>query len=190
MAKMATKLPENVFEHIQMNAGILLSGFDPQTWTVSITNILGATSGGINFTDTPSFVDYGEDIDNCPKNTKELKQIESREIKASGTYVSMTPEQAKSLAAGADLDTSKLKITPRDDLQDSDFADIWFVGDYGNGGAIAIHLQNSLSTTGFALQTGDKVKGTFAFEYTAHYTLTSPDTVPYEVHFKKGTGDM
>lgn len=68
-------------------------------------------------------------------------------------------------------------------------ADIWFVGDYGNGGAIAIHLQNSLSTTGFALQTGDKVKGTFAFEYTAHYTLTSPDTVPYEVHFKKGTGD-
>ena len=189
MAKMATKLPENVFEHIQMNAGILLSEFDPQTWTVSIANILGATPGGINFTDTPSFVDYGEDIDNCPKNTKELKQIESREIKASGTYVSMTPEQAKSLAAGADLDTSKLKITPRDDLQDSDFADTWFVGDYGNGGAIAIHLQNSLSTTGFALQTGDKVKGTFAFEYTAHYTLTSPDTVPYEVHFKKGTGD-
>lgn len=53
MAKMATKLPENVFEHIQMNAGILLSEFDPQTWTVSIANILGATSGGINFTDTP-----------------------------------------------------------------------------------------------------------------------------------------
>ncbi len=76
MGKAATKLPDKVFEHIQMNAGILMSTFDTETWTISATNIIGATSDGINFTDTPSYVDYGEDIDNCPKNTKELKEIE------------------------------------------------------------------------------------------------------------------
>lgn len=186
MAKAATKLPDKVFEHIQMNAGILMSEFDPQAWTISATKIIGATSGGINFTDTPSFVDYGEDIDNCPKNTKELKEIDSREIKVSGTYVSVTAEVIKALAAAADLDISKATITPRNTLKDSDFADIWFVGDYGNGGLIAINLKNALSTTGFALQTTDKAKGTFAFEYTAHYTLESPDEVPYIVYVKAG----
>lgn len=186
MGKAATKLPDNVFEHVQMNAGVLMSEFDPQTWTISATKIIGATSGGINFTDTPSFVDYGEDIDNCPKNTKELKEIESREIKVSGTYVSVTAEQIKSLVGAADLDSSKATITPRATLSDSDFSDIWFVGDYGKGGFIAINLKNALSTTGFALQTTNKAKGQFAFEYTAHYTLDSPDEVPYKVYVKAG----
>lgn len=186
MGKAATKLPDKVFEHIQMNAGILMSTFDPETWAISATGIIGATSGGINFTDTPSYVDYGDDIDNCPKNTKELKEIESREIKISGTYVSVTPTQIKSLAAAADLDSSKAVITPRNTLSDADFEDIWFVGDYGKGGMIAINLKNALSTTGFALQTTDKAKGTFAFEYTAHYTLDDADTVPYTVYIKEG----
>lgn len=186
MGKAATKLPEKVFEHIQMNAGILLSTFDPETWAISASNIIGATSGGVNFTDTPSYVDYGEDIDNCPKNTKELKEIESREIKISGTYVSVTAAQIKDLVGAADLDSTKAIITPRTTLSDSDFSDIWFVGDYGNGGFIAINLKNALSTTGFALQTTDKAKGTFAFEYTAHYTLDDADTVPYTVYVKEG----
>ncbi len=186
MGKAATQLPDKVFEHIQMNAGILMSEFDPQTWTITATNIIGATSGGINFSDTPSFTDYGEDIDNCPKNTKELKELDSREIKVSGTYVAVTAEQIKNLAAAADIDTSKATITPRTTLTDADFADIWFVGDYGKGGFIAINIKNALSTGGFNLQTTDKAKGTFSFEYTAHYSLENPDEVPYKVYVKAG----
>lgn len=58
-----TKIPENTFQTLQMNAGVLLSEFDPATPTVADNKILGATSGGINFTATPSFIDFGEDID-------------------------------------------------------------------------------------------------------------------------------
>lgn len=47
-------------------------------------------------------------------------------------------------------------------------------------------MMNSLSTAGFAIQTGDKVKGQFAFEYTAHYSMTAQDTVPFEVYVKAG----
>ena len=186
MAKIATKLPENVFDHIQRNAGILLSEFDPETKAILAANIIGETSEGINFSDTPSYVDYGEDIDNCPKNTMELKEIDSREVKVSGTYVSATAEMIKSLVGAADLDTSKETITPRDELKLEDFKSIWFVCEYGKGGLIAIQLKNMLSTTGFALQTTDKGKGKFAFEYTAHYSLESPDEVPYKVYVKAG----
>ena len=183
-----TQIREDTFQNLQMNAGILCSSFDPDTGEAS--NLLGATSGGINFTDTLSFVDLGEDIDNCPKNTKELKVLDSHEVKISGTFVAADASLSKLLMAAADLSGNKL--TPRNDLVAGDFTDIWFIGDYSDvntgadAGFIAIKLINALSTTGFALQTTDKAKGTFAFEFTGHYSINEQDTVPYEVYIKSG----
>jgi len=162
-----------------------------------VTGLLGATTGGINFTDTPEYVDFGEDIDNCPKNTLELKKIDSREVVLSGTFVTMTKATAQKLAGAADADsTDTTKIVPRDDLATTDFSDIWWVGDYsdknsdvGTGaiaGFIAIHLMNALNTAGFQIQTTDKEKGQFAFEFTGHYSIENMDTVPYELYVKKG----
>ena len=75
-----TKIPETTFKNLQLNAGVLLSAFNPTSATVADESIIGATTGGINFTATPTFSDYGEDIDNCPKNMKELKKLDSWEI--------------------------------------------------------------------------------------------------------------
>lgn len=61
------KIPEDTFKNIVLNAGVLLKTFTPATPAIEDTSILGATTGGINFTATPSFTDFGEDIDNCPK---------------------------------------------------------------------------------------------------------------------------
>ncbi len=189
-----TQIPSNTFEELQLNAGVLLASFDPATGTTSNEDILGATSGGVSFKDTPTYKDFGEDIDNCLKNTKELKRIESREIKISGTYLTVNTARAKSLVAAADIDRSDTtKITPRDVLKDTDFEDLWWVGDYSdkngnqNGGYIAIHLIDALSTDGFSLQSGDKSKGQFSFGYTAHYSIANPDKVPYEMYIKAGT---
>ena len=71
----------------------------------------------------------------------------------------------------------------RCELALTDFEDIWWVGDYGkDGGFIAIHLINSLSTGGFKIQSAIKDKGSFAFEYTAHASVENPDTVPFELY--------
>ena len=186
-----TKVPETTFQNIQLNAGILLKTFEPSTATVEPTNILGATSGGINFTATPTFTDFGEDIDNCAKNMKELKKLDSWEIMMSGTYVTVTPDLAKSLIGAADVASEK--ITPRNDVLDKDFTDLWFVGDYSdkngetNGGFCAVHMMNALSTGGFQIQTSDKAKGQLAFQYTAHYSMDAQETVPFEVYIKAGT---
>ena len=191
-----TKIPENTFQNIQLNAGVLLSSFTPSSATVSDEAIIGATTGGINFTATPTYIDFGEDIDNCPKNMKELKKLDSWEAKCSGTFVTIDTAVAKSLIGAADIGTSDTtKVTPRNDLAQSDFDDIWIVGDYSdkngdtNGGFIAIHMMNALSTGGFQIQTADKAKGQFAFEYTAHYSMSAQDTVPFEVYVKAGTAE-
>lgn len=192
MAKF-TKIPETAFQEIQLNAGVILSEFDPSTGTMDMANLLGATTGGVSFTAVPTFSDYGEDIDNCPKNMKELKKLESWEIKMSGTYVTVNPNLVKSMIGVADV--AKEKITPRNDVLDTDFTDLWFVGDYSdkngetNGGFVAVHMMNALSTAGFAIQTSDKAKGQFAFEYTAHYSMADQTIVPFEVYVKAGTAE-
>ena len=185
-----TKIPQNTFKQLQMNAGVLLSEFDPATPTVADAKIIGATSGGVNFKATPSFVDFGADIDNCPKNTKELKKLEDWDVRATGNFVTVTAAQTKLLSAAADL--ANEKITPRRDLDLEDFTDLWLVGDYSDktgatkGGYVAIHMMNTLSTGGFQIQTADKEKSKFAFEFTAHFSMDAQDTVPFEIYVHAG----
>lgn len=195
MAKF-TKIPADTFKQLQINAGVILSDFTPATGAFDAESQIGATTGGISFAATPTFSDYGDDVDNCPKNTKELKRLDDVEVKVSGTYVTVTTVSAKALMAAADIDkTDTTKIVPRRDLADADFSDIWIVGDYSdkngtnNGGFIAIHLINALSTGGFQLKTADKSKGQMAFVYTAHYSISQQAVVPYELYIKAGTAE-
>lgn len=188
-----TKIPETTFKNLQLNAGVLLSDFDPETAEVANEAIIGATTGGVNFTATPSFSDYGEDIDNCPKNMMELKKLDSWDISMSGTYVTVDVNAVKSLIGAGDVEGEK--ITPRNDVLLSDFVDVWWVGDYSdqngekNGGYVAIHMMNALSTGGFAIKSSDNGKGNFAFTYTAHYSMDAQETVPFEVYLKSGSAE-
>lgn len=184
-----TQMPSDAFKNIQMNAGILLDKFTPSTGVIG--NIIGATSGGVNFTATPSFADYGDDIDNCPKNMLELKKLESWEAKMSGTFVSVSADLAKTLVGAGDVEEAG-HIVPRNDIEKTDFKDVWWVGDYSdentgdNAGFCAIHLMNALSTGGFQIQSADKGKGQFAFEFTGHYSMDAQDTVPFEIYISEG----
>lgn len=190
-----TKIPTDTFKNLQLNAGVLLKSFDVETQTLAADSIIGATSGGVSFKAVPSFIDFGEDIDNCPKNMKEMKKLDSWEAKMSGTFASVSKSLAKALVGAADL--SGAKVTPRNDLAAADFADLWWVGDYsevnedgtstGKAGFIAIHLLNSLSTGGFSIQSSDKGKGQFEFEFTGHYSMEDQDKVPFEVYVQEGT---
>lgn len=187
-----TKIPETTFKEIQLNAGILLDSFTPSSGEMG--NLIGATTGGISFTATPSYADYGDDIDNCPKNMKELKKLESWEVGLSGTFVTVTAALAKKLIGAADIEGTG-HVVPRNDVEDGDFGEMWWVGDYSdkngntNGGYCAIHLMNTLSTGGFQISSGDKAKGQFAFEFGAHYSMEEQDVVPFEVYIKAGTSE-
>lgn len=189
-----TKIPEDTFKNLQMNAGIICSSFVPETGTVD--GLLGATTGGNTFTSTPTTEDFGADIDNCPKNMLELKKQTSIEAKMSGTFVTLSKDLAKTLIATADIDTvDETHIIPRQDILKTDFKDIWLVGDYSdengeqNGGFCAIHLMNALSTGGFQIKTSDKAKGQFAYEFTGHYSMENQTKPPFEIFIKMGSAE-
>lgn len=186
-----TQIPVDTFKNLQMNAGILLDGFDPSDGTIG--NLIGATTGGINFADAPEFSDFGDDIDNCPKNMKELKKLTNHAVTMSGTFVSLTANTVKMLVGAGYIDQlDATHIIPRNNLLATDFKDLWWVGDYSdentgnNAGYIAVHLMNALNTGGFQIQSSDKAKGQFAFSFEGHYSMDAQDTVPYEIYVKEG----
>lgn len=197
MAKF-TQIPTDTFKKLQLGAGILTTDFNPATGELTASNIIGATSGGVSFEATPTFSDFGEDIDNCPKNTKELKKLDSWEAKMSGSFVTMDTNVATSvIGTAAVASDNQNKVVPRNSVDAKDFKDIWWVGDYsdvnedgtttGKAGFIAIKLIDALSTGGFKIQSGDKAKGTFEFEYTGHYSIKDIDIVPFELYIKAGS---
>lgn len=190
------KIPEDTFKNIVLNAGVLLKSFTPATPAIEDTNILGATTGGINFTATPSFTDFGEDIDNCPKNMKELKKLDSWEVKLTGTFITTNTALIALLMGAGDVGTTDTtKITPRVDVASTDFKDLWLVCDYSdkngenNGGYCAIKIINALSTGGFSMQSTDNGKAQFSFEFTGHVSMSAQTVVPFEVYLKEGTDE-
>lgn len=199
MAKF-TQIPTDTFKKLQLGAGILTTDFNPATGELIASNIIGATSGGVSFEATPSFSDFGEDIDNCPKNTKELKKLDGWEAKMSGSFVTMDTNVATSvIGTAAVAGDNQNKVVPRNSVNAKDFKNIWWVGDYsdvnedgsstGKAGFIAIKLINALSTGGFKIQSGDKAKGTFEFEYTGHYSIENTNIVPFELYIKAGSAN-
>ena len=194
-----TKIPEDTFEKLQLNAGILVDAFTPATGVIG--NILGATTGGITFASNPTFSDWGEDVDNCPNNMMELKKLEGFDPAMSGNFLTCTPAVIKSLVGAADVDTTDTtKVVPRRDLLTTDFDDVWWIGDYsdinndsGSGqsatsaGFLAIHLINALNQAGFQITSSKNAKGQMAFEFHGHYSIDSQDTVPFEIYCKAGS---
>lgn len=193
-----TRIPTNTFQNLAMNAGVIATDFTPGTGTIDEADILGATTGGLTVTCVPEFADMGEDVDNCPKNTKELKKITGWTVTASGTLVTINADAAKRLLGAATIASGK--VTPDADLDPTattgDFGDIWIVGDYSdkngatNGGYVACHILNALSTGGFSLVTTDGEKAQFAFEFTGHVSISAQDTVPFELYIKAGTAEQ
>lgn len=181
-----TKIPENTFKELQLDAGVLLKTFDPTTAAEpDDADIICATTGGISASCVPTYSDMGEDVDNCPVNMLELKKLDSWECKMSFTSLGISADGIK-LALGA-ADVANGKITPRRDLKTTDFADIWWVGDRADGGMAAICLKNALSTGGFSLQTTKNGKGQLSVELTGHVSISAQDAMPMEFYISEGT---
>ena len=174
-----TVIPQDTFEELQLDAGVLLKTFNPSNpATPADADIICATTGGINVSCVPTFSDLGEDVDNVPANMKELKHLDSWACTMGFTALAMSPEAIKLALGCADIDSATSKITPRRDLAQTDFSDIWWVGDKANGGLVAVQLKNALSTGGFVLQTTKNGKGQVTVELTGHVSIDAQNTMP------------
>jgi len=183
------QIPIETFEQLQVEAGMVLTDFDPETGSFDNGDILCATTGGIKPDIKNDFKDFGEDIDNVKNNTWQLKRITNTTATLGFTPLNFNKGNLLYFLAAAEEDASG-KIVCRDTLKPTDFKNIWFVGELSDGGMFAILMKNSLSTDGVSIQTKKNDKGTMTVTLTAHYDLTDQSGLaPVEFYISEGTED-
>lgn len=182
-----TIIANDAFDALQVDAGVILTEFDPANpyATPSSDKILATTTGGVNPTCTPTYSDYGEDVDNVPNNMMEFKHLDGWEAAMAFSSIKFNAANTKWALGAAEsqlLSNGVTKITPRRDVKQSDFKDLWWVGDKANGGAYAIKLLNALSTGGLNIQSTKNGKGTNAITVTGHVSINHQDVMPMEIY--------
>lgn len=182
MGRMFYRIPQDTFDGLQLEAGVLLTDFDPANPSVADSAIVCATTGGISISATPEYTDLGEDVDNVPPNMKELKSDPKWTCQITTTGLGTTPEAIRLALGAADITASSGKIAPRSALNQDDFADLWWVGDKADGGFVAAKLINALSTGGFSLQSTKDGKGQVSLEFTGHVSIEEQDVMPIEFY--------
>ena len=180
-----TKIPTNTFDGLGLDAGVLLKQFDIEDAIdgkdgFDDEDIITATTGGVNPSCTPTFSDLGEDVDNVPNGMKEMMHLDTWDVSLSTTAYDTSPESVKMALGCADIDGDK--VTPRMSLKQTDFFDVWWVGDKANGGFIAIHVLNAMSVSGFSLQSTKNGKTTFPLTFNGHVSINAQDVVPMEIY--------
>ncbi len=175
-----TAIPQDTFEGLQLDAGVLLKNFDPTDGTFLNEDIICATTGGINVTCTAEYSDFAEDVDNAPNNLMEFKHLDGWMCGMSFTSLGTSAASIRLSLGAADIVDGK--VIPRRSVKLTDFSDVWWVGDRADGGMVAIRLMNALSTGGFSLQTTKNGKGQVSMELTGHVSIKDQDTMPMEFY--------
>lgn len=107
-----TVIPQDTFNALQLDAGVLLTTFNPASPSAPAdSDIICATTGGINVSCVPTYSDMGEDVDNCPNNMKELKKLESWECKLTTKSLGTSPELIKMALGAADTSGATYALT-------------------------------------------------------------------------------
>ena len=182
-----TKIADDAFDALQLDAGVLLSRFDPANPAEPASaDIIATTTGGINPVCEAEYSDFGEDVDNVPNNMMELKHLDGWNCSMSFSTIKFNAENTVWALGAADVTEGAgyKKITPRRDLETdlSDFKDVWWVGDKANGGAFAVLLKNALSTGGLNIQSTKNGKGTNQITLTGHVSIHAQKEVPMEFY--------
>lgn len=182
-----TRIPSDSMDELQLDAGVLLISFDPANPYVTPTDatILATTTGGINPKCAPSYSDFGEDVDNVPNNVMEFKHLDGWDCSMGFTSIRFNANNTIWALGAADsttLTNGVKKITPRRNVQLSDFKDLWWVGDKANGGAYAVRLKNAISTDGLNIQTTKNGKGTMQQTIMGHVSINAQNDMPMEFY--------
>lgn len=180
-----TTLSSDAFDTLQLDAGVLLTKFNPANPVrPDSDDIIATTTGGIQVTCKPTYSDLAEDVDNAQNGLKEYMHLDSWECSIGFTSLKFNGDNTKWALGSADktAGTGYTKVVPRRNLSQSDFSTIWWVGDKANGGAVAVKLMNAISSDGLSIQTTKNGKGQSTQTISGHPSVTAPDVVPMEFY--------
>lgn len=180
-------------KNMQLDAGLLVRGLTDIlnfNGTIADDKKLGATSGGASFSATPEMRNIFEGIDGAKGNYKDGNVIDNWEITLTATVKEMTAKNLQLAMATADIATGNDKfdvLTPRMEVKSTDYIDniCWLGTMNGSSEPMIIELKNVLNTNGISFTAEDKGSGSVELELKAHFDLSKPNEVPFNIYFPK-----
>ena len=184
---------KNTAKNMQLDAGLLVKGLTDIlnfNGTIADEKKLGATSGGASFSATPEMRNIFEGIDGAKGNYKDGNVIDNWEITLTATVKEMTAKNLQLAMATADINSEDDKfdvLTPRMDIKTTDYIDniCWLGTMNGSSEPMIIELKNVLNTNGISFTAEDKGSGSVELELKAHFDLSKPNEVPFNIYFPK-----
>lgn len=184
---------KNTAKNMQLDAGLLVRGLTDIlnfNGTIADDKKLGATSGGASFSATPEMRNIFEGIDGAKGNYKDGNVIDNWEITLTATVKEMTAKNLQLAMATADIKSDNDKfdvLTPRMEVKSTDYIDniCWLGTMNGSSEPMIIELKNVMNTNGISFTAEDKGSGSVELELKAHFDLSKPNEVPFNIYFPK-----
>ena len=184
---------KNTAKNMQLDAGLLVRGLTDIlnfNGTIADEKKLGATSGGASFSATPEMRNIFEGIDGAKGNYKDGNVIDNWEITLTATVKEMTAKNLQLAMATADIKSDNDKfdvLTPRMEVKSTDYIDniCWLGTMNGSSEPMIIELKNVMNTNGISFTAEDKGSGSVELELKAHFDLSKPNEVPFNIYFPK-----
>lgn len=196
------KLSPNVWEDLQLGAGVLLcddrvmlNDYDGLV-TATYRNIMGATSGGVTISVVP---EYFNTAPQGHATLLDLAVIRGYTITITGSFASQNETLTQRLLGASrskaypteELGMSIRGLVPQKNTKASPSNNIWWVGEYDSDGSdekagyIAIHMRNAMPTSGFSLTTADGSFGKVSFSFQAWVSAADVNSgdAPCEILF-------
>lgn len=175
---MLTGLNSNTAQNLQLGAGAILKAKHTAGTKITAENVLSATNGGITFSAVPEW--FTPSVDGMFDNIKGGgKRIVRWVVTLSFTAVEADAEVlARALGCA---DTTGNVIKGRHTINASDYADIYAIGEKGDGSIIQITVKNAMNTSGLSLVTANNGNGGISFTINGNYDIADLDTPPFEI---------
>lgn len=176
---MLTGLNSGTATNLQLGAGAILKSAYVDASSLSASNILTATNGGITFSAIPTF--FVPTVDGMFENIKGGgKTITNWAVTLTFTAVEASAEVLLKALGCASQDTNGV-ITGRHTISPNDYADLYVVAEKGDGSVIQITVKNALSTGGLSLSTANNGNGGISFTIQGNYDISDLETPPFEI---------
>lgn len=188
-----TGLNADTAKNFQFDSGVLFRNVtDPSAMDVSTmttTNYVGATTGGMAFTASPSLIDLFEDVDGAYGKFKGGDVIETWEITLTATLLEQTADNLKMAIGPAEITdnttvTGSKKISPKNCIDDGDYLTnlCWYGTLKGSDKPIVIEMLNVMNGNGINFTSNSKGKGTVECEFSPRFEVSKPDVVPFNIY--------
>lgn len=177
---MITGLNAGTAQNLQLGAGAILKSAYVGASSLSASNILSATNGGMTFSAVPTY--FTPTVDGIFDNVKGAgRTITNWAVTLTFTAVEADAEVLLRALGCADQDGTTGVITGRHTIKATDYADLYAIAEKGDGSIIQITIKNALNTNGLSLQTVNNGNGGISFTISGNYDIAALDTPPFEI---------